>query len=202
LPIAERSVQKDGISFENIKYYSDVLRKYISIKDNNGRKRKIFTIRFDPRDISTIYFYDPELKMYFPIPYRNMGNPCVSIWDIREARRYLKKEGLKDYDETRLFQALKKLNKLEAESFEKSKSARRKLASNNHHKDKMKLEIENQFQLEPAYNKNTEKLSAGDDTKTENVSQKPLKKTGSDKYKDGQSDETEVFEIDNYDDDL
>ena len=66
----------------------------------------------------------------------------------------------------------------------------------------MKLEIESQLKLEPAYNKNTEKLSAGDDTKTENVSQKPLKKTGSDKYKDEQSDETEVFEIDNYDDDL
>lgn len=202
LPIAERSVQKDGISFENIKYYSDVLRKYISIKDNNGRKRKIFTIRFDPRDISTIYFYDQDLKMYFPIPYRNMGNPCVSIWDIREAKRYLKKEGLKDYDETRLFQAIKKLNQLEVESFEKTKTARRKLSSNNHHKEKMKLEIESQLKLEPAYNKNTEKLSAGDDTKTENVSQKPLKKTGSDKYKDEQSGETEVFEIDNYDDDL
>jgi putative transposase len=202
LPIAERSVQKDGISFENIKYYSDVLRKYISIKDNNGRKRKIFTIRFDPRDISTIYFYDQDLKMYFPIPYRNMGNPCVSIWDIREAKRYLKKEGLKDYDETRLFQAIKKLNRLEVESFEKTKTARRKLSSNNHHKEKMKLEIESQLKLEPAYNKNTEKLSAGDDTKTENVSQKPLKKTGSDKYKDEQSGETEVFEIDNYDDDL
>ena len=202
LPIAERSVQKDGISFENIKYYGDVLRKYISIKDNNGRKRKIFTIRFDPRDISTIYFYDQDLKMYFPIPYRNMGNPCISIWDIREAKRYLKKEGLKDYDETRLFQAIKKLNRLEVESFEKTKTARRKLSSNNHHKEKMKLEIESQLKLEPAYNKNTEKLSAGDDTKTENVSQKPLKKTGSDKYKDEQSDETEVFEIDNYDDDL
>ncbi len=202
LPIAERSVQKDGISFENIKYYSDVLRKYISIKDNNGRKRKIFTIRFDPRDISTIYFYDQDLKMYFPIPYRNLGNPCVSIWDIREAKRYLKKEGLKDYDETRLFQAIKKLNRLEAESFEKTKTARRKLSSNNHHKEKMKLEIESQLKLEPAYNKNTEKLSAGDDTKTENVSQKPLKKTEPDQYKNEQSDETEVFEIDNYDDDL
>ena len=202
LPIAERSVQKDGISFENIKYYSDVLRKYISIKDNNGRKRKIFTIRFDPRDISTIYFYDQDLKMYFPIPYRNMGNPCVSIWDIREAKRYLKKEGLKDYDETRLFQAIKKLNRLEVESFEKTKTARRKLSSNNHHKEKMKLEIESQLKLEPAYNKNTEKLSAGDDTKTENVSQKPSKKTEPDQYKNEQSDETEVFEIDNYDDDL
>ena len=203
LPIAERSVQKDGISFENIKYYSDVLRKYIRAKDENGKKRKIFTIRFDPRDLSTIYFYDSDLKTYFPIPYRNMGNPCVSIWDIREAKRYLKKEGLKDYDETRLFQALKKLNKLEAESFEKTKTARRKLASNNHHKDKIKLEIENQFKLEPAYNKNKEKVEEDKSVEKENDIEKPIEKTVSDNHTEKpNNEETEIFEIDNYDDDL
>ena len=204
LPIVERSVQKDGISFESIKYYSDVLRKYIRVKDENGKKRKIFTIRFDPRDISTIYFYDSDLKTYFPIPYRNMGNPCVSIWDIREAKRYLKKEGLKDYDETRLFQALKKLNKLEAESFEKTKTARRKLASNNHHKDKIKLEIENQFKLEPAYNKNKEISPEDEIIKKENYVRKSAEELVSDNHTEEppKSEEPEIFEIDNYDDDL
>jgi hypothetical protein len=143
--------------------------------------------------------------MYFPIPYRNMGNPCVSIWDIREAKRYLKKEGLKDYDEARLFQALKKLNKLGAESFEKSKTARRKLTSNNHHKDKIKLEIENQFKLEPAYNKNTGKPSEDKSGDEENDIQKPMEKSVSDNHieeLDTDNEETEIFEIDNYDDDL
>ena len=200
LPITERSVQKDGISFENIKYYSDVLRKYIRIRDNNGRKRKFFTIRFDPRDISTIYFYEPELKMYFPIPYRNMGNPCVSIWDIREAKRYLKKEGLKDYDETRLFQALKKLNKLEAESFEKTKSARRKLSSNNHHKNKMKLEIESQFKLNPAYKKAEEKLSDTAESGTEKVLKEKEKAYGLNGQEKTSKSGIEAFEIDEYDD--
>lgn len=95
LPFTERTIQKDGVSFENIKYYHDILRKYIRIEDTKSKKRKTFILRFDPRDISKIYFYEPDLKIYFPIPYRNMGNPCVSIWEIREARNYLKKEGLK-----------------------------------------------------------------------------------------------------------
>ncbi len=200
LPFTERTIQKDGISFENIKYYHDVLRKYIRIEDNNGKKRKTFVVRFDPRDISKIYFYEPELKMYFPIPYRNMGNPCVSIWDIREAKRYLKKEGLKDYDENRLFQALKKLKQIETESFEKTKSVRRKLSSNNHHKDKMKLEIKNQLKLDPAYKKTEEKLSDTAEFGTEKV----LKEKGKADDLNGQekTNESEItaFEIDEYDD--
>ena len=198
LPPIERTIQKDGISFENIKYYHDVLRKYIRIEDNNGKKRKTFVVRFDPRDISKIYFYEPELKMYFPIPYRNMGNPCVSIWDIREAKRYLKKEGLKDYDETKLFQALKKLNKLEAESFEKTKSARRKLSSNNHHKDKMKLEIENRLKLNPAYKKTEEDLSDTAESGAEKVSEE--KKNADGLNEQGKTSGIETFEIDEYDD--
>ena len=200
LPPIERTIQKDGISFENIKYYHDVLRKYIRIEDNNGKKRKTFVVRFDPRDISKIYFYEPELKMYFPIPYRNMGNPCVSIWDIREAKRYLKKEGLKDYDENRLFQALKKLKQIETESFEKTKSVRRKLSSNNHHKDKMKLEIKNQLKLDPSYKKAEEKLSDTAEPGTEKVLNEKEKVDGLNGHEKTGESEIEAFEIDEYDD--
>ena len=200
LPPIERTIQKDGISFENIKYYHDVLRKYIRIEDNNGKKRKTFTVRFDPRDISKIYFYEPELKMYFPVPYRNMGNPCVSIWDIREAKRYLKKEGLKDYDENRLFQALKKLKQIETESFEKTKSVRRKLSSNNHHKDKMKLEIKNQLKLDPSYKKAEEKLSDTAEPGTEKVLNEKEKVDGLNGQEKTSESEIVAFEIDEYDD--
>ena len=200
LPFTERTIQKDGISFENIKYYHDVLRKYIRIEDNNGKKRKTFVVRFDQRDISKIYFYEPELKIYFPIPYRNMGNPCVSIWDIREAKRYLKKEGLKDYDENRLFQALKKLKQIEAESFEKTKTVRRKLSSNNHHKDKIKLEIENQLKLNPAYKKAGEKLSDTAESGTEKVLKEKGKADGLNGQEKTSESGIEAFEIDEYDD--
>ena len=200
LPPIERTIQKDGISFENIKYYHDILRKYIRIEDNNGKKRKTFVVRFDPRDISKIYFYEPELKMYFPVPYRNMGNPCVSIWDIREAKRYLKKEGLKDYDENRLFQALKKLKQIETESFEKTKSVRRKLSSNNHHKDKMKLEIKNQLKLDPSYKKAEEKLSDTAEPGTEKVLNEKEKVDGLNGQEKTSESEIVAFEIDEYDD--
>jgi len=197
LPFVERTIQKDGISFENIKYYHDVLRKYIGTQNISGKQRKTFVVKYDPRDISKIYFYEPELKIYFPIPYRNMGNPCVSIWDIREAKRYLKKEGLKDYDENRLFQALKKLKQIETESFEKTKSARRRLSSNNHHKDKMKLEIESQLKLQPAY-KNTEKYI---DNKTEEPDTADKSRINNKLRKEQeQPDEIQAFDIDTYDD--
>lgn len=182
LPFVERTVQKDGISFEDIKYYSDVLRKYIRIEDAN-KKRKLFTIRFDPRDISKVYFYEPDLRTYFQIPYRNMGYPGVSIWEIREVKKYLKKEGLKSYDEDKIFQALKKLRQIETESFEKTKSVRRKLSSDGHHKEKIKLEIENRLKLTPSF-----KNKASEDAVTEN--------TGNTENKN----EIETYDIDEYDD--
>ncbi|MHB1646577.1 MAG: transposase [bacterium] len=199
LPFIERTVQKDGVSFENIKYYHDVLRKYIRIEDTKSKKRKTFILRFDPRDISKIYFYEPDLKIYFPIPYRNMGNPCVSIWEIREARNYLKKEGLKNYDESKVFQALKKLKQIEVNSFEKTKSARRKLSSNNYHKDKMKLEIESQLKLQSAYKNKTENYGTGrEETGTAEV---PEQSKHTDSTKETVNlDEILTFDIDTYDD--
>ncbi|MDA8272836.1 MAG: transposase, partial [Deltaproteobacteria bacterium] len=202
LPFVERTVQKDGISFEDIKYYGDVLRKYIRIEDVN-KKRKLFTIRFDPRDISKVYFYEPDLKTYFQIPYRNMGYPSISIWEIREAKKYIKKEGLKSYDEDKIFQAFKKLRQIETESFEKTKSVRRKLSSNGHHKEKMKLEIENRLKLTPSFNNSSGKGTVSDNAdNAENMKYKKAEETGTHagkNSKDEANNEIEAYEIDMYD---
>ena len=207
LPFVERTVQKNGISFEDIKYYSDVLRKYIRIEDVN-KKRKSFTIRFDPRDISKVYFYEPDLKTYFQIPYRNMGYPSISIWEIRESKKYIRKEGLKSYDEDKIFQAFKKLRQIETESFEKTKSVRRKLSSNGHHKEKMKLEVENRLKLTPSFNNgNSDSGGGGEEVVSDNAENMKYKKadeTGTHagkNSKDEVNNEIEAFEIDTYDED-
>jgi putative transposase len=57
MPYEERTVQRYGIQLDNICYYHDVLKKWIQASDlaHPKRKRK-FTVRHDPRDISVIYF--------------------------------------------------------------------------------------------------------------------------------------------------
>ena len=53
----------------------------------------VIPVRRDPRDISVVFFYDPELKQYFNIPYRETSRPAISLWEWREAQRRLKEQG-------------------------------------------------------------------------------------------------------------
>jgi len=62
LPFVERTVQAYGISIDGIHYYSDVLRRFVGATENG--RRRVFVFRRDPRDISTVSFWDPELQRY------------------------------------------------------------------------------------------------------------------------------------------
>jgi putative transposase len=94
MPYLERTVQPYGILIDQIAYYSDVLRRWVNASEpeDPGRKRR-FTVRRDPRDISGIYFWDPEAEEYFRIPYRDNTRPAISVWELKEIRRQLQQQG-------------------------------------------------------------------------------------------------------------
>ena len=128
MPYAERTVQPHGITLDEIQYYDAILRPWINATDpSEGRRRRKrkFIIRRDPRDISRIYFYDPQLKQYFEIPYRNTAHPPISVWELREVRRRLKEEGRQAVNEELIFDAYNRLRALEAEAVVETKKARR-----------------------------------------------------------------------------
>ena len=83
LPYTERTIQRYGVVIENLFYYHEVFNKYINRIDSNNDKRK-FLFRKDPRELSIIYFLDPELNEYFEIPFRNISNPPISKWELKE----------------------------------------------------------------------------------------------------------------------
>ena len=126
MPYAERTVQSHGIMIDEIAYYDDVLKPWIHSLDpsETSGKRK-FIVRRDPRDISRIYFYDPDLKQYFAIPYRNTAHPPMSVWELREVRRKLKEEGRQSVNEDVIFDAYNRLRVLEAEAVHETKKTRR-----------------------------------------------------------------------------
>lgn len=94
MPYEERTVQPYGIVIDEIHYFSDSLRPWIQAKDPADAKHKRkFVVRRDPRDISVVYFYDPELNEYFEIPYRDTSHPSMSVWELREVRRRLREGG-------------------------------------------------------------------------------------------------------------
>lgn len=87
LPYEERTVQKYGIQLFGIHYNHDLLRKWIKQPDRTRKSAQLFIIRYDPRDLSSVFFYDPDLKNYIIVPYRDMGRPAVSLWELRALKK-------------------------------------------------------------------------------------------------------------------
>lgn len=125
MPFEERSVQNYGVVIDEIHYYHDVLRRWIGETDaDNPKAKRKFMFRRDPRDISTIWFYDPEVMEYYPIPYRDTSHPPISLWEMREMRRQVK-ESKKPVDERAIFEAYERMRAVETEAQGKTKAARR-----------------------------------------------------------------------------
>ncbi len=126
MPFVERTIQDYGVVIDSIQYWHDVLRPWIGFaaKDRSKAKRQ-FVFRRDPRDISTIWFYDPELQAYYPIPYRDNSRPPISVWELREAMRRAKEEGQSRIDEARIFEAYGRMRELEETSKADTKAAKR-----------------------------------------------------------------------------
>ena len=126
LPYEERTVQDYGIRINDIYYFHDVLRIWVnSTVEGRSKLKRLFICRVDPRDLSIIWFFDPQLKTYFPIPYRNTAHPSMTLWELRAIRKQLKSDGKTDIDEDMIFEALEKMRRIEKEAVEKTKKSRR-----------------------------------------------------------------------------
>ncbi|WP_343618405.1 Mu transposase C-terminal domain-containing protein [Ralstonia sp.] len=126
LPYFERSVQQYGIQIDNISYYDHVLDPYINAPDpDNPKAKRVFLVRRDPRDISKVYFFDPVDSRYVAIPYRDLGHPAMSAWELKEVQQALKAEGRRDVDEYAIFAALERMRTRIEDAKEKTKAARR-----------------------------------------------------------------------------
>ncbi len=126
MPYLERTVQPYGIQIDRIVYYSDVLRRWINAADPTtpAHKRK-FTIRRDPRDISAVYFYDPEAEDHFPIPYRDTSHPAISVWELNEIQRQLEQLGRESINEDLIFGAQARMREIADTARLTTKAARR-----------------------------------------------------------------------------
>ena len=93
IPYELRGISEEGVVIDKIRYMDDVLRRWIGTKDPERiNKPRQFTFRRDPRDLSVIYFWEPELSRYERIPYRNLARPPITLWELRAARKDLREQ--------------------------------------------------------------------------------------------------------------
>jgi len=127
MPYIKRSIQNYGMRNHKIFYYHDVLRPWINAKDpENKNKKRLFVFHYDPRDVSKYYFWDPEIKQYFSIPYRDRSHPSLSMWELRDANKKVRDEGLANINEDLIFDAHERLKIMTAEAVQKTETERKK----------------------------------------------------------------------------
>jgi len=124
MPYVERTIQDYGVVIDDIHYYHDVLRRWIGAQDGTTKQKRKFLFRRDPRDISRIWFHDPELHGYFEVPYRDTSHPAISIWELREAERSARSTG-ESVNERAIFAAYERMREIEEEAQARTKAARR-----------------------------------------------------------------------------
>ncbi len=126
MPYVERSMQRYGMVIDDVHYYRNVLNKWINAVDPEYPKRKrLFLVRRDPRDLSVVYFWDPDLRRYYDIPYRDNTRPPISVWELRSIRRKLKEDGRKNIDEGLIFDAYRRMREIEDNAVKDTRKTRR-----------------------------------------------------------------------------
>lgn len=129
LPFEMRTVQEYGIVNEYIYYYHDALRRWMHSPDpENPKKKQLFICRYDPRNLNTLYFYEPDTKGYIVVPYKDISRPPISIWELRAAKKHLAEENQVAINEELIFGAVKKMRAIVESEAGKTSKARRQAA--------------------------------------------------------------------------
>ena len=127
LPESERTVQKTGVTIDGLRYYADTLRPWIHARDPDDPQLPLkLVFRRDPRDISRIWFHDPNLGRYIEVPTANRAFPPTSLWEYLEARKQRRAYGAKHSNPDQLLDARDELREQVAAAEKTSKKARRK----------------------------------------------------------------------------
>lgn len=140
LPFKECTVQSYGVAMDSITYYDPVLDPWIHAKDPKTGKKRKFTCRRDPRDISVIWFLDHDKDTYFKVPYRNVEYPSINLWELREVRKQLTKEGHKEVNEALIFETYERLQQLVRNASEATQTARKAIQNKKVNAAKAKAE--------------------------------------------------------------
>lgn len=137
LPSFRRTVQTFGVKIDGMTYYAEALRPWINATDPTTKRKKELVFRRDPRDISTVWFFDPALGQYFKIPFADQTLPACSVWEYRQAREHLKREGLANFNQAEIFRAIGELRERVEEASGRTKKARRMAQRRKEHEKKV-----------------------------------------------------------------
>lgn len=123
-PYEKRTIQRDGVQIDHISYYAPVLNKWIGSIDPGTKKAGKFIFVRDPRDISIVYFLDPDTKSYVQIPYFDTTHPAISLWELNAVIKKLREDPNCVVNEAMIFRGIEKMREVERQAIEKTRLAK------------------------------------------------------------------------------
>lgn len=132
LPSQMRTVQKRGVQMFGLGYADPRIQKWIGAKDTSCIScKKKFLIRYDPRDIRSVFFYDPDEKGYFSLQCSDRfvrtyyQDQILTLWQWQA----IKSNYLQDYSHSKYqFNKKKQAFLLAQQSMDKEAASRTKSA--------------------------------------------------------------------------
>jgi len=121
LPIVHRKLQRNGLFFERIRYWADVLPSI-------AQPREPLLTRYDPRDLSRLYVLTPT-KSYQAVPYADVRRPPITLAELRFAHAELRREAKGAINEERLFAMHARQQAIVTDATKATKAARRRKES-------------------------------------------------------------------------
>lgn len=125
LPYFEATVQRAGIRHDGLTYMGDVLRRHIGARHpDHASRARTFTVSYDPRDISVVYFLDPDLNRYYAVRCRQPNFPSMSVWELRATKAFARRQRLKLEDERAIMNTFRLMQRLVQGERQQTKSVR------------------------------------------------------------------------------
>jgi putative transposase len=118
LPIVHRKLQRNGLFFERIRYWADVLPSI-------AQPSEALLVRYDPRDLSRLYVLTPS-KSYQEVPYADVRRPPITLAELRFAYAELRKETKGSINEEQVFAMHERQNAIVTDATKATKAARRR----------------------------------------------------------------------------
>ena len=127
LPSIPRTVQQYGVRFAGHLYTADILRQWVSVKDpDDPHKARKFVVKYDPWDMTEIYFYDPSVGRYFPLA-ADTKIEHFTLWESDWIRSESRRENSATVNQALIYEGLDEMRDQVAASSKTTKAARRKL---------------------------------------------------------------------------
>ena len=117
MPAVNRTLRRDGIVFQHLRYWHPIFSQWLATRDK-------LTLHFDPRNLSKLYV--PHENDYLEVPYADLRQPPVSLWETDAAARHLRESGQKTINPALLIEAIEKQREIVRLAQAKTRKMRRK----------------------------------------------------------------------------